>query len=266
MGRHTPRTPSKLSLPPQGPSTPASVIVTPPPLRSPAQVRRIGRRRTSSIAKASPNLTTTTRLTADLPGLAPSPLVPHCPTTTQETPAPFDSNQGIFEYHVHSPDVIEFIVQTPGPWLNGLDYAFITLALLIGLGPLLQIDWQSGYMLPWYGVAFLWLRSLCTRIRQEKLLVIRQVGFQLTSSTILGTASVRFIDKIDINDIVINEAITMYQVKPYLALMLENDPSIVVIFRNILPSLLILKFVYQESRAILFDLSSMPETFGSKSD
>ncbi|KAJ1926326.1 hypothetical protein IWQ60_003883 [Tieghemiomyces parasiticus] len=101
----------------------------------------------------------------------------------------------------------------------------------------------------------------------ESLLVIRDVGFQFTSVNVLGSRTIKFIDRADIRDIVVNEAISMLQVKTYLALLVRSENRMVVLFEspppspNLLPSTSSFTSCPVELQRLIMnaaDLGSMP--------
>lgn len=67
---------------------------------------------------------------------------------------------------------------------------------------------------------------------EESLLVIRGFGIQTStsSSTYLSTASTRFIPTTQIQDIVIHEAFKGFEVRFYLAVIVEGEPNALVVF------------------------------------
>lgn len=67
---------------------------------------------------------------------------------------------------------------------------------------------------------------------EESLLVIRGFGIQTAtlSSTYLSTAATRFIPTTQIQDIVIHEAFKGFEVRFYLAVIVEGEPDAVVVF------------------------------------
>ena len=115
------------------------------------------------------------------------------------------------------------------------------------------------------------LLDLCVtdRSTEESLLVIRGFGIQTStsSSTYLSTASTRFIPTTQIQDIVIHEAFKGFEVRFYLAVIVENEPNVLVVFPvcNILSvvySALILLLAYvaqtRDFRTGLERFSAMP--------
>ena len=67
---------------------------------------------------------------------------------------------------------------------------------------------------------------------EESLLVIRGLGIQTstTSSTYLSTSATRFIPTDSIQDIFIHEAFKGFEVKFYLAVVVEGEEEVVVVF------------------------------------
>jgi phosphatidylinositol glycan class H protein len=67
---------------------------------------------------------------------------------------------------------------------------------------------------------------------EESLLVIRGFGIQTStsSSTYLSTAATRFIPTTQIQDIVIHEAFKGFDVRFYLAVIVEGEPGVLVVF------------------------------------
>ena len=71
-----------------------------------------------------------------------------------------------------------------------------------------------------------------TRLKEESLLVLRGLGVQTTtsSSTYLSTATTRFIPTTAIQDIFIHEAFKGFEVRFYLAIVVEGEEDVVVVF------------------------------------
>lgn len=67
---------------------------------------------------------------------------------------------------------------------------------------------------------------------EESLLVIRGLGVQTSSSSpsYLSTTSTRFIPATQIQDIVIHEAFKGLEVRFYLAIIVEGESEVVVVF------------------------------------
>ncbi|KAF9394651.1 hypothetical protein CPC16_010753 [Podila verticillata] len=76
-------------------------------------------------------------------------------------------------------------------------------------------------------------------VTEETILVIRDVGIQVKTVYLGGRSVSRFIDRSKIQDIIINEAITMMHIRVYMAIIVEGQDKMVVVFqtryRNTLP-------------------------------
>ncbi|KAJ5329969.1 hypothetical protein N7541_005752 [Penicillium brevicompactum] len=105
-----------------------------------------------------------------------------------------------------------------------------------------------------YGV----FRRGYTGLAEESLLVIRGFGIQTSTSsaTYLSTAATRFIPTTQIQDIVIHEAFKGFEVRFYLAVIVEGEPDAVVVFPHTLPKREILEQVWRGSRRCLYDAKS----------
>jgi hypothetical protein len=114
---------------------------------------------------------------------------------------------------------------------------------------------------------------LLTAVIEESLLVLRGLGIQTTSSspTYLSTNSTRFIPTTSIQDIFIHEAFRDLEVRFYLAIVVEGEQDVVVVFpvrtfyvygnqshandvlQQLLPSLSILEEVWRGARSCLYE-------------
>lgn len=67
---------------------------------------------------------------------------------------------------------------------------------------------------------------------EESLLILRTLGIQTTTSspTYLSTATTRFIPTTAIQDIFIHEAFKGFEVRFYLAIVVEGEQDVVVVF------------------------------------
>ena len=70
----------------------------------------------------------------------------------------------------------------------------------------------------------------------ETILVIRDVGVQVKTVYLGGRSVSRFIDRSKITDIIINEAITMFHIRVYMAIIVEGEDKMVVVFQVCSPS------------------------------
>lgn len=90
---------------------------------------------------------------------------------------------------------------------------------------------------------------------EESLTVLRGLGIQTstTSSTYLQTPTTRFIPTTSIQDIFIYEAFKGFEVRFYLAIVVEGEEDVVVVFPRMLPKRAILEEVWRGSRKCLWD-------------
>ncbi|EAS32480.2 phosphatidylinositol glycan, class H [Coccidioides immitis RS] len=89
---------------------------------------------------------------------------------------------------------------------------------------------------------------------EESLLVIRGLGVQTSTSsaTYFMSATTRFIPTTQIQDIVIHEAFKGFEVRFYLAIIVEAEAEVVVVFPNLLPRRNILEEVWKGVRKCLY--------------
>ncbi|CAO3621037.1 unnamed protein product [Mucor hiemalis] len=98
-----------------------------------------------------------------------------------------------------------------------------------------------------------WLLVKNKSVKQESILAIRDVGIQIKTSYWGGASVSRFINRNKIQDIIINEAISFWQIKSYMAILVKDEDKMVVAFENTLPKLRpILLRAYQGTHAIIF--------------
>lgn len=86
------------------------------------------------------------------------------------------------------------------------------------------------------------------------MLLIRGLGVQLStsSSSYLSTPSTRFIPTAQIQDIFIHEAFRGFEVRFYLAIIVEGEKEAVVVFPKLLPRLEILEEVWRGAKKVLY--------------
>lgn len=103
---------------------------------------------------------------------------------------------------------------------------------------------------------------LCLRRphKEESLLVLQGMGIQTSTSSpyyFVGPTTT-FISTTRIQDIVIHEAFKGFEVKFYLAIIVEGAADVVVVFPSLLPRLDVLQQVWRGSRACLYAHTSKP--------
>ncbi|ETS79121.1 hypothetical protein PFICI_08974 [Pestalotiopsis fici W106-1] len=90
----------------------------------------------------------------------------------------------------------------------------------------------------------------------ESLLVLRGLGIQTSSSghTVLGGPATRFIPTEKIRDVLINEAFLGFEVRYYLAVVVEGEDEVVVVFPKLLPRRDVVERVWRAVRSCLFEV------------
>lgn len=104
------------------------------------------------------------------------------------------------------------------------------------------------------------LVSLVRPYRTERLLVLRGLGIQISSSSRfvwpLGSemgGATRFIPTAKVRDVLVNEAFLGYEARFYLVVVVEGEDDIVVVFRHILPPRDIVLEVWNGVRGCLWE-------------
>ncbi|KAG2237435.1 hypothetical protein INT48_009564 [Thamnidium elegans] len=106
----------------------------------------------------------------------------------------------------------------------------------------------------------------CSVFTIKSILAIRDVGIQVKTVYWGGSSVTRFINRLKIEDIIINEGISFWQIKSYMAILVKDEDKMVVVFENILPKLNpVLLRVYNGTRAVIFSqrLNVKSESFYS---
>lgn len=89
-------------------------------------------------------------------------------------------------------------------------------------------------------------------ITEESMMIMQDLGIQLTTTTLMGTKRHTFIDRGRITDVVINEGITMCRVIYYMGFIVDDKQSIILAYNNVFPRLASLLDIYHGTRALLF--------------
>jgi phosphatidylinositol N-acetylglucosaminyltransferase subunit H len=90
---------------------------------------------------------------------------------------------------------------------------------------------------------------------EESLLVLRGLGLQTSTSasTYLHGPTMRFIPTTSIQDIFIHEAFIGFEVRFYLAVVVNGEEDVVVVFPGLLPRRHMLEVVWRGARACLWE-------------
>ncbi|KAJ2659728.1 hypothetical protein IWW48_003329 [Coemansia sp. RSA 1200] len=148
-----------------------------------------------------------------------------------------------------SPDVCEYTVRRDSVGVRMSDILAIALvswaAHIFFGGPALLALGPMVLYLVWSG----------TRVCQESLVVIRNVGIQTETITLAGTRSVRSFELPQIEDLFVHEALLFFEYRYYMAILPRNRSrklDVVIMFPQLLPKLDILLHVYHGARQLLF--------------
>jgi len=90
-------------------------------------------------------------------------------------------------------------------------------------------------------------------VKEESLLVIRQLGVQLTTKFYSGKEDSQFIDNSKIDAVILNEGITCGDIIFYMAFIVKNKQKMVVAFKNLRPRLNPLLEIFNTTRTIILD-------------
>lgn len=177
---------------------------------------------------------------------------------TTNDDAPFE-----FKIKQHADNVSEFIITRKGcSVLSKRDVFYFMLCI-----PLYAFLNRYHTINPLVGLvtAFaIWLASKVYTIKEgnsdpdilepvESLLVIKDLGLELKTTYLLfNKQESKFIDQSKILEIIINEGISRWQVKFYLAVIVDGG-SVAVVFENLLPRLDVLKEVYNGTRKMMYN-------------
>lgn len=134
---------------------------------------------------------------------------------------------------------------------------------LIPLHTQLQKTFPWRYILP---ATVLTLILLTLRpYKTESLLAIRTLGIQTStlSANYLLPSSTRFIPTSQIRDVLIGEAFLGFEVRYYLAVVVEGEAEVVVVFPGLLPGRAVVEEVWRGARGCLFEAGEkVGEGFG----
>ncbi|KAI8374615.1 GPI-GlcNAc transferase complex, PIG-H component-domain-containing protein [Radiomyces spectabilis] len=98
-------------------------------------------------------------------------------------------------------------------------------------------------------------------VKEESILAMRDIGIQVKTTYWGGSSVSRFVNRLKIEDVVLNEGITMWQIKSYMALLVKDQEKMTVVFEHLLPKLQpILLDVYRGVRQTIFPQQPTLET------
>lgn len=143
---------------------------------------------------------------------------------------------------------------------------------------LMYLVWRRGYTGTHKYARVKELVLILVILAEESLLVIRGLGVQTSTSSSMywSSAATRFISTTQIQDIVIHEAFKGFEVRFYLAIIVEGESEVVVVFpvsvtsrytsrdiliapcQNMLPKRKILEEVWRGARHCLYESKPAP--------
>jgi len=88
--------------------------------------------------------------------------------------------------------------------------------------------------------------------QSESISVIRGLGIQISSKTRMGRETCCLFDSSRIEDVVINEGISLWRVRYYLAIILKDSENLKLVFPETFPGIEQLVEIYHGTRALLF--------------
>ncbi|KAI9099886.1 PIG-M-domain-containing protein [Phlyctochytrium arcticum] len=158
---------------------------------------------------------------------------------------------------IYSPGMVEMMVKESAALFQVADYCFIVFLGLAAASPFISCAFQANCFndsgvpgrvwanLPVLAIITaifcLFMYMKLTRIREdgpvfnsrrssESLLVIESMGLQLQTTNGWGTIKTRFVPFSSIGNLIINEAVTLYTIRYYLAILVEDDEEMTVVF------------------------------------
>eukprot|EP01116_Phalansterium_solitarium_P001977 TRINITY_DN11838_c0_g1_i1.p2 TRINITY_DN11838_c0_g1~~TRINITY_DN11838_c0_g1_i1.p2 ORF type:complete len:212 (+),score=72.20 TRINITY_DN11838_c0_g1_i1:1177-1812(+) len=128
---------------------------------------------------------------------------------------------------VLSPDVKEFKLTSTDDMFTAADYFLLSLLIVVFHFAVIFHVNSSFLLLVVPPAALVVARVLYrrSRVQEESLLVIRELGVQLQTRYYSGAVTHRFVDKKRIRAIVLNEAVKSYAVIFYMAFIVEPPPN-----------------------------------------
>ncbi|KAH8556946.1 GPI-GlcNAc transferase complex, PIG-H component-domain-containing protein [Umbelopsis sp. PMI_123] len=147
------------------------------------------------------------------------------------------------------PGVREYVVHSDAQIWTITSITFISLCAIFSylLSDIVWIRWLIGCAL----AVWLWIKL--STIKEESILAVRNVGVQVKTTYLSGRSRSHFIERSRICDIIIHEAITMWQVKFYMAIITAKQDKMTVVFEHLLPPLNpTLITVYHGARSMIF--------------
>ncbi|KAI8581259.1 hypothetical protein K450DRAFT_233897 [Umbelopsis ramanniana AG] len=147
------------------------------------------------------------------------------------------------------PGVREYVVHSDAQIWSITSIAFLTLCAIFSyvMRDIVYMRWVIGCAL----AAWVWIKF--NTVKEESILAVRNVGVQVKTTYLSGRSVSQFIERSRVCDIIIHEAITMWQVKFYMAIITAKQDKMTVVFEHLLPPLNpTLITVYHGARSMIF--------------
>ncbi|KAG4103354.1 hypothetical protein H8356DRAFT_1644587 [Neocallimastix lanati (nom. inval.)] len=158
-------------------------------------------------------------------------------------------NEPEFIYKIHADNAHEFIMKSTSRLISNFDIFLILIFAILLILFIKKKQVILCILVIMFILLFIYVK--CNTIIEESLLVVRDLGVQIKTTYPFRRTYSRFIDKSKIGQIIINEGITAFQVKFYLAVLISGEDHMEVVYKSLIPKLKILKFIYKESNEIL---------------
>ncbi|KAJ4454933.1 putative phosphatidylinositol glycan; class H [Paratrimastix pyriformis] len=152
-----------------------------------------------------------------------------------------------------SDDMKEYSIAACDGFFTRLDRVLFSGSLLCGLLFFLFrirvfLWWSTGF----FAFASFRLLLRLSTVKEESILIVRELLVQVRTRYWSGQETTEVLDAHQIEDVIINEGITMHQVIYYLAFVIKGNSKLVLAFSHVFPRLAILHPVYLGVRSILF--------------
>eukprot|EP00640_Fibrocapsa_japonica_P006332 CAMPEP_0113948156 /NCGR_PEP_ID=MMETSP1339-20121228/68797_1 /TAXON_ID=94617 /ORGANISM="Fibrocapsa japonica" /LENGTH=111 /DNA_ID=CAMNT_0000955087 /DNA_START=151 /DNA_END=486 /DNA_ORIENTATION=+ /assembly_acc=CAM_ASM_000762 len=96
------------------------------------------------------------------------------------------------------------------------------------------------------------IKRSSTSVQEEALLVVAGLGVQMRTRYASGKQDFQFVDQARLHGVVLNECVTLNRVVCYLALVVKDQPDLVVAFQHLNPKLDVLVQIYRDTWNVMF--------------
>ncbi|KAF2077614.1 hypothetical protein CYY_001077 [Polysphondylium violaceum] len=134
------------------------------------------------------------------------------------------------------------------------DYFLLSLLLLTALYHHIYLEASALRSFSTYLIIFLIIFKFYLKlfiVKEESLIVMRELGVQIKRKYFLRPDTLEFIDKNKIQNVIINEGITKHNVIFYMAFIVEGKNKMVLAFEDLIPRLNILLQIYRGTLSVI---------------